>query len=415
MSILSVLGGALTAIIGGNSAKKASNAQAAAAEAQMKLQSEMFDRVDALQGQMYGAQGGTNLRARDVANDQANSLYGFTRSQINDSNRNVLSRLAGARDTSLDVIRNAQQRNFQTLNNARRTNVLDAQRSEQRQLNDLTGARDRAIAGYQPYLGAGQNALGALAYNLGVGDAPNGYQGLQMTPGAQFLMQQGRDTVESGAAGAGGLYSGSTLEALERMRSGIAATDRDNQMAQLGGLAGMGLSATDSVGGLERGFANDMTGVRRWATGARSGARQDFANANTANNAWAAQGTNAVRGLYTPMMVDQINSTTSQRIGNRANLANMKVNAQNLFTSNEGARRMNRANLFGSAAGQYASGGSNALANLGDARAAGAIGVGNSITSGINNALQTFAMMGGKWPGSNQPLGGNQNFWQGVY
>lgn len=165
---------------------------------------------------------------------------------------------------------------------------------------------------FSPFLGAGTNALAAYQYELGLGEAPmiggtmpeiqriggqpaagstgggimgqiqrasgnavnqsqggrfqvNGqtfntraeaeafarqnitggtqYQGISMSPGTQFALSQGRDTIEAGAAMRGGINSGATLAGLERLRMGMAAQDRDSQLNRLGGLADMGMGA----------------------------------------------------------------------------------------------------------------------------------------------------------------------------
>ena len=69
------------------------------------------------------------------------------------------------------------------------------------------------------------------------------YQGISMSPGARFALEQGRDTVEAGAAARGGLQSGATLAGLERLRQGMAAQDREQQLNRIGGLADMGQGA----------------------------------------------------------------------------------------------------------------------------------------------------------------------------
>ena len=69
------------------------------------------------------------------------------------------------------------------------------------------------------------------------------YQGISMSPAAQFALEQGRDTVEAGAAARGGLQSGATLAGLERLRQGMAAQDREQQLNRIGGLADMGQGA----------------------------------------------------------------------------------------------------------------------------------------------------------------------------
>jgi hypothetical protein len=66
------------------------------------------------------------------------------------------------------------------------------------------------------------------------------YQGLSMSPGAQFALGQGVDAIQASAAARGGLRSGNALQALEQMRFGMAAQDRDSQLNRLAGLAGMG-------------------------------------------------------------------------------------------------------------------------------------------------------------------------------
>jgi hypothetical protein len=69
------------------------------------------------------------------------------------------------------------------------------------------------------------------------------YQGITLSPAAQYAMQQGFQGVEASAAARGGLRSGSTLQALEQTRFGLAAQDRDSQMNRLAGLTDMGMGA----------------------------------------------------------------------------------------------------------------------------------------------------------------------------
>ena len=94
-----------------------------------------------------------------------------------------------------------------------------------------------------PFREGGGNALAAFNYEMGLGDRPDFWQGMSMTPGAQFAMQQGRDQMEAGAAARGGLFSGATLSGLERLRFGMAAQDRDGQMNRLAGMVDMGQGA----------------------------------------------------------------------------------------------------------------------------------------------------------------------------
>ncbi len=107
-----------------------------------------------------------------------------------------------------------------------------------------------------PNVHAGRRGLDALQYEMGLTDtAPDGYTGISMSPAAQFQLTQGRDMVEAGAAGRGGLFSGSTAKALEDYRSGVALADRDNQLNRLFGIAQMGQSAAAGQGAAGSTFA----------------------------------------------------------------------------------------------------------------------------------------------------------------
>lgn len=133
----------------------------------------------------------------------------------------------------------------------------------------------------------GNNALQAYASNLGLGQAPEGYS-LAMSPAAQFQMQQGREMIEGGAAGAGGLYSGATLEALQDRGQGIAAQDFNNQQGQLFNLGGVGQQATQNLYGVERDWANNLIGGSAARTDRLTGTANDRTNALTGQrNIWA--------------------------------------------------------------------------------------------------------------------------------
>lgn len=72
---------------------------------------------------------------------------------------------------------------------------------------------------------------------------------------------------------------------------------------------------------------------------------------------------------------------------------------------------MGAAGMQASAGNAFASGASTALANKGDAQAAGAIGVGNAINSGIGNALGSWSYMQNL--NRSAPAQGNSPWWLG--
>lgn len=172
-------------------------------------------------------------------------------------------------------------------------NAADAQSDIARQQMDVQErAYEETTDRFQPFLGAGENALRAVSYELGLGERPTfggrEYEGFKATPGYEFRVNEGINALEGSAASRGGLFSGQTGEDLVSFGQGIASQEYNN-------------------------FLNRLTGL-------------------------SASGQNAAGNL--------------------------------------------------AAAGQnFATGSSNALANLGDAQAAGSIGMGNALLGGINNGL----------------------------
>lgn len=120
---------------------------------------------------------------------------------------------------------------------------------------------DTTRADLQPFRDAGGNALAAYNFELGLGARPDGFAGISMSPGTRFAMEEGRDTIEAGAAARSGLNSGATLAGLERLRFGLSAQDRETQLNRLGGLAGMGQSAAAMNAANSANFTQNATGA----------------------------------------------------------------------------------------------------------------------------------------------------------
>lgn len=103
--------------------------------------------------------------------------------------------------------------------------------------------RDLIRSDLAPYRETGNAAHNALAYEYGVGDQPSGYSGYQASPGYEYATQQAQRAVEGSAAARGGLYSGSTMGALQDRSQGMANMDYNNWLSGLRGLAGTGQNA----------------------------------------------------------------------------------------------------------------------------------------------------------------------------
>ena len=89
----------------------------------------------------------------------------------------------------------------------------------------------------------GERAVGILDHLLTGAEAPEGFDGLEMSESTQFMMDKGFGSVKAAARARGSSGSGSTLMALEDYRRGMATTDRDSQISSLFSLAQMGQNA----------------------------------------------------------------------------------------------------------------------------------------------------------------------------
>lgn len=153
--------------------------------------------------------------------------------------------------------------------------------------NDLGGYRD-----------AGTTALNQLMGGMGQnGQFMQSYSGQDIydDPSYKFRLQQGRDSIQSGAAAQGGLLSGATQKALLNYGQDAASqeygnaysrfnADQTNQYNRLANLVGVGQNAAAQTGnaGLQTGQAianNTMAGANASAAGTIASA-----------NAWANAG-----------------------------------------------------------------------------------------------------------------------------
>lgn len=167
-----------------------------------------------------------------------------------------------------------------------------------------TAAGQQAVALQQPYLNAGQGAIGQLSTLTGPGGALMQPYGQTFTaptdvteqndPGFQFRLQQGQQALERSAAAKGGLLSGGTVKAEQRYAQDYASNeyqnvynralteyqqaynifqnDQANQYARLLGVAGLGQSSAVNAGNALVGIGNaqgaaSVGGANAWAGG----------------------------------------------------------------------------------------------------------------------------------------------------
>lgn len=114
---------------------------------------------------------------------------------------------------------------------------------------------------------------------------------LRATPGYQFAFNEGQRGLESSAAARGGLFSGAAGKALTKYGQGMADQQYGTHLNRLASLAGIGQTATNTVGGWGQNAASNVaTGLQNAGNARASGI------ANSANQ-WQ-QGMNNAAGFF---------------------------------------------------------------------------------------------------------------------
>lgn len=287
-------------------------------------------------------------------------------------------------------------------------------KGRRQQINALRGVQDL----YRPLAEQGTRAQDALSYELGLTDQPSWWDGLGMTPAAQFRMEQGRDAIEAGASATGGLRSGATLQALEDYRQDVATGDRELQLDRLYNEAGRGRSAVDALAGVRMGMGD----VRSGATNALAQIEADRigqvtgvnANRDLALGQFRADRNEMIRNARANWGVQMGNigateamgmaNATSGMIGNVMGAANTAMQMYQPPTSINGsaapsAAMVPQSTLAGAAdaiAGNGGAGGGNALRFPGLAPAPNpSMGVGNALRFPLFGRMQMPFNSGG--------------------
>lgn len=149
--------------------------------------------------------------------------------------------------------------------------AIDAQRSAAGESNATQKyIYDQTRQDQQPWLQAGQKALGDLQGQMGdLGRMPT-MSDLQIDPGFAFRMQQGQQALERSAAAKGGLASGGTLKSLTDYAQGSASQEYQNaynrftgnqqqRFGQLSSLAGVGQNALAQQSAAGQNYGNNVS------------------------------------------------------------------------------------------------------------------------------------------------------------
>ena len=123
-------------------------------------------------------------------------------------------------------------------------NAMDAYLAQMRQ------GRDNALSYQKPYEETGRSGLSLLQQYL-TGDPAATQNRLEQSPGYQFRLNQGQNSIQNLLASRGGLKSGAAMKALEEYAQGTASQEFGNQVGYAQGLAGIGQNAAIAMGNAE--------------------------------------------------------------------------------------------------------------------------------------------------------------------
>ena len=115
----------------------------------------------------------------------------------------------------------------------------------------------KAISYQQPYEQAGRSGLNLLQQYL-TGDPMATQNRLEQSPGYQFRLQQGQNSIQNLLASRGGLKSGAAMKALEEFAQGTASQEFGNQVGYLQNLSNMGQQSATAMGNAEMMASTNM-------------------------------------------------------------------------------------------------------------------------------------------------------------
>lgn len=105
------------------------------------------------------------------------------------------------------------------------------------------------------------------------------YGGYQQSPMAKYLMEQGVDSITGSAAASGGLFSGASMEALEKNRQTVIGADTSDYFSKLFGMSNMGMSAAGNQASAGSAYAGNVGNLAMQAGNAKAQGYMGAANA----------------------------------------------------------------------------------------------------------------------------------------
>lgn len=287
MSIGAAIGGIASGLMGARSADKAADAQTQAAQAQIDLQREIYQKTSRKFQPYY--QAGNNALAAymyEMGLGPAPTVGGtpLTIQRITQGGGDP----GRGRDSILSPRQQSMLQGYWEQNGGfggAGPNGGDTFRVGGRTFNTMAEA--------QKY--ANQNARGASEY-----------QGFTATPGYQFRVDEGNNAINAMAGARGGLVSGATMQALQERGQNLATEEYGNYMNRLAGITDMGMGAAGHQANIGANYASGASNALASQGEARSAGIMGANNAimggiNNGLSIWGyQQGLNSTGGIGTP-------------------------------------------------------------------------------------------------------------------
>lgn len=201
--------------------------------------------------------------------------------------------------------------------------MVDTGRSN---IRDARSTYDRLVGSFDPYTKAGQGATDALSYELGLSDRPSDYAGFRKTPGYEFAMKEGLDSVTAANSANGGLDSGAVLQALQARGQGIADQEYGTFMDRLDALSSRGLSALGEVSRLRENELDFVSGQRTGIGKATADARLGIGEARAGSERTIAGYKSDRATSLADIRLKTLDDITTARNQHTANAGDMKGN-----------------------------------------------------------------------------------------
>lgn len=125
--------------------------------------------------------------------------------------------------------------------------LAEIKKGQELSREQLTPVGDLGLTGYRE-----QAALLGLA-----GDREGALERFRTSPGIRFQQEEGQRSVLRGKSAMGGLVSGGTLAALQERSQGLASTQYQTYLSQLGQFSSPGLQARSQLANIETSTASE--------------------------------------------------------------------------------------------------------------------------------------------------------------